>query len=86
MPMGHPDQRTRDRQSTRHGIQLILDRSEKSFIEALSLSANSGLVEDVRQACLALALLRAFQTSLGQGSAGITASAAGILGGLHRWV
>ena len=82
MPMGHPDQRTKDPQSTRDGIQLILERSERSFLAALSLSVNSGLVEDVRQACLSLALLRAFQTSLGQGSAAITASAAGILGGL----
>ena len=80
MPMGDPQQRTRDRLSTRMSIQHILQRSEMSFISALNLASGSGKVEDVRQSCLSLALLRTFQTSLGEGSLDVTASAADILG------
>jgi len=81
MPMGDPQQRTRDRLSARQSIQHILQRSEMNFVEALKLAANSGKVEDVRQSCLSLALLKTFQTSLGEGSSEVTASAADILGG-----
>jgi separase len=83
MPMGNPQQRTRDRVSTRQSIQHILQKSEMSFVEALNMAANSGRVEDVRQSCLSLALLKTFQTSLGEGSSEITASAADILG---KWI
>ena len=78
--MGDPHQRTKDRRETRKSIQSILQRSEKSFEHALNIAADSGRIEDVRTACLSLALLRAFQTSLGEGSGQITASAADILG------
>jgi len=82
MPMGDPQQRTKDRLSTRKSIQHILQRSESSFIEALNLASSSGKVEDVRQSCLSLALLKTFQTSLGEGSSEVTVSAADILGEL----
>lgn len=80
MPMGNPEQRTRDRQSSRRNIQIILQKSEQAFMSSLNLAYGSGRVEDVRQSCLSLALLRAFQTSLGEGSAATTASAAALLG------
>lgn len=80
MPMGDPQQRAKDRRETRKSIQSILQKSEKSFMDALSAAAGSGRVEDVRMACLSLGLLRAFQTSLGEGSGEVTMSAADILG------
>jgi len=70
----------KDRQSSRQCIELTLHRSERAFLSALTMASGTGRVEEVRQACLSLALLRAFQTSLGQGSPIVTASAAGILG------
>ena len=79
MPMGLSKGRTKDRQSTRDSIQIILNRSQEAFISTLELSAAGGRVEDVRSACLSLALLRAFQTSLGQGSTDVTAAAAEVL-------
>ncbi|WVR04981.1 hypothetical protein IAU60_001993 [Kwoniella sp. DSM 27419] len=89
MPMGNPSKRPADRQSTRLGIQAVLARAEESFLSALSLASGSGKIEGIRQACLALALLRTFQTSLGQGSSKVTAAAADILASsssitLHR--
>ncbi len=80
MPMGNPESKNRDRQSIRQSIEQVLNRSETSFTAALEISASSGSVENVRQACLSLALLRAFQTSLGHGSYDLTAAAACILG------
>ncbi|WVQ78257.1 hypothetical protein IAT38_000341 [Cryptococcus sp. DSM 104549] len=79
MPMGNPEKRVNDRQSTRLSIKSVLARAEDAFLSALDLVAGSGRIEGIRQACLALGLLRAFQTSLGQGSAAITASAAEVL-------
>ncbi|ORX39637.1 cysteine-type endopeptidase [Kockovaella imperatae] len=89
MPMGSSKGRMRDRQSTRDSIQIILERSQDAYLRALEMSAASGRVEEVRSACLSLALLRAFQTSLGQGSEIITAAAAEMLAStpaitLHR--
>lgn len=68
------------RQSARHRIQITLDQANEAYRSALSLVAGSGRVEDVRQACLSLALLRAFQTSLGQGDSSLTSFAADLLG------
>ena len=82
MPMGSSKGRMRDRQSTRDSIQIILEKSQTAYLSALALSAGSGKVEEVRSACLSLALLRAFQSSLGQGSETVTAAAAEILGEL----
>lgn len=79
MPMGNPGRKITDRQSSRHRIQIILDRAEQGFQKTLSLARGSGRIEEIRQACLSLALLRAFQTSLGQGSPDVTAYAAHIL-------
>jgi separase len=79
--MGVSDKKgRRDRLSTRNKIETVLDHAGIEFQDSLSLAASTGKVEDVRQACLNLALLKAFQTSLGQGSAAITAAAANILG------
>ena len=80
MPMGTPEKRGKSRQSTRQSIKHILDQSEAAFLAALNLLAGNGRVEDVRQASLSLALLHAFQTSLGHGAPSVTAAAAGILG------
>ena len=78
--MGEPQQRVRDRQSTRKSIQSILQRSESAFNQALVRAERAGRVEDVRMSCLNLALLKTFQTSLGEGSGDVTASAADLLG------
>lgn len=81
MPLGIPEKKIKDRQSTRLSIQAVLTRAEDAFLSALDLVAGGGKVESIRQACLALALLRAFQTSLGQGSQKVTSAAASTLGG-----
>lgn len=78
--MGNPGGQVDHRQSARHRIQITLDQANEAYRSALSLVAGSGRVEDVRQACLSLALLRAFQTSLGQGDTRITSFAADLLG------
>lgn len=80
MPMGTPGKKVDHRQSTRQRIQVILEQADVAYQSALELVAGSGKVEDVRQACLSLALLRAFQTSLGQGGARVTSFAADLLG------
>ncbi|KIY31248.1 hypothetical protein I305_06356 [Cryptococcus gattii E566] len=89
MPLGIPEKKIKDRQSTRLSIQAVLTRAEDAFLSALDLVAGGGKVESIRQACLALALLRAFQTSLGQGSQKVTSAAASTLASsssitLHR--
>jgi separase len=86
MPMGTPGKKVDHRQSTRHRIQVILEQADAAYQSALELVAGSGKVEDVRQACLSLALLRAFQTSLGQGGARVTSFAADLLGESFSWV
>lgn len=86
MPMGGAGNKIDHRQSARHRIQVILDQADEAYRAALSMVAGSGRVEDVRQACLSLALLRAFQTSLGQGGTDVTAFAADILGKQHTVV
>ncbi|WVN89000.1 uncharacterized protein L203_104216 [Cryptococcus depauperatus CBS 7841] len=89
MPMGISERKVSDRQSTRLSIQTTLSRAEDAFLLALEMVSGIGKVESIRQACLALALLKAFQTSLGQGTKSITSSAASILASspaitLHR--
>ncbi|WVQ71462.1 hypothetical protein IAR50_000999 [Cryptococcus sp. DSM 104548] len=79
MPMGNSTKKVNDRRSSRLKIQSVLTRAESSFLSALDLVAGSGRVEDIRQACLALALLKAFQTALGLGSSLVTSAAADIL-------
>jgi separase len=83
MPMGTMSKRLDHRQSARHRIEVILDQADQAYRAALSVVAGSGRAEDVRQACLSLALLRAFQTSLGQGGTDVTSFAADILGKFH---
>ena len=80
MPMGIPEKKIKDSQSARLSIQAFLTRAEDAFLSALDLVAAGGKVEGIRQACLALALLKAFQTSLGQGSESVTSAAASTLG------
>jgi separase len=89
MTMASPDKRIKDRQSTRHGANILLERAVEAFRVTLATDARTGRVEDIRQACVSLAVLGAYQTSLGQGSPEITAMAAGILASissltLHR--
>lgn len=85
MPMGISDKKGRGRQSTRKRIEVVLERADMAYQSALTLAASNGRVEDVRRACLSLALLRAFQTSLGQGGANVTSAAASLLGA-HRLI
>jgi separase len=89
LTMGSPGKRGKDRHSTRHEAVLQLERASEAFRNTLSTIAARGRIEDVRQTCVSLALLGAFQTSLGQGSAATTASAAATLASassiaLHR--
>ncbi len=85
MPMGRLESKSKQhRQSTRLSIDSVLQRADRSFMAALAERAGSARIEDTRQACLSLALLKTFQTSLGHGSALVTASAAGILGELKN--
>lgn len=80
MTMGSSDKRAKERQSTRHGALVMLERAGAAFRKALANVARTGRVEDVRQAGISLVLLGAFQTALGHGSPSTTALAAGILG------
>lgn len=79
LTMGSPGRRGKDRHSTRHEAVLQLDHASAAFRNTLAAIAARGRVEDVRQTCVSLALLGAFQTSLGHGSPVTTASAAGTL-------
>lgn len=78
-----------DRTSSRHAAQILLEKASEAFRSTLAAVARTGKVEEVRQACVSLAVLGAFQTSLGHGNSETTASAAGILASassitLHR--
>lgn len=79
MTMGSPDKRAKERQSTRHSAQVLLERAAHAFRQAVTVTGHTGRVEDVRQACVSLALLGAFQTSVGHGSPTTTSSAADLL-------
>ncbi|KLT42574.1 hypothetical protein CC85DRAFT_274318 [Cutaneotrichosporon oleaginosum] len=89
LTMGSPGKRGKDRLSTRHDAVQQLERASAAFRNTLATIAARGRVEDVRQTCVSLALLGAFQTSLGHGSPATTASAASTLASvssitLHR--
>jgi len=57
-----------------------LDTAQDLFWANLSLIARRGNVPDVRETVMSLALIRAFQTSLGKSGASGPALAAGLLG------
>lgn len=76
LTMGSPGKRVKERHSSRHEAVLQLERASSAFRTTLASIAQTGRVEDVRQTCVSLALLGAFQTSLGHGSPATTASAA----------
>lgn len=82
MTMASPDKRPKERLSTRNGAHLLLEKAVEAFRITLANYSQTGRVEDIRQACVSLAVLGAFQTSLGQGSATTTALTAGLLGEL----
>lgn len=87
MTMSGPERK--DRASSRHTAQLLLEKASEAFRSTLAAVARTGKVEEVRQACVSLAVLGAFQTSLGHGNPETTASAAGVLASassitLHR--
>lgn len=89
MTMVSSERRAKERHSTRHAALVMLDKSSHAFRKTLANVARTGRVEDVRQACISLVLLSAFQTALGHGSPATTALAAGILASvpaltLHR--
>lgn len=90
MTMGSPDKRANGRrQSSRHAAISQLERASSAFRTTLANIARTGRIEDVRQTCVSIALLSAFQTSLGHGSPSTTAAAAGTLASastitLHR--
>lgn len=72
--------RTQDRHSTRRTVNTLLAKSAAAFHAALVLMEQDGRVEDVRQIGMSLALLHAFQTSLGEGGEGLARAAADLLG------
>lgn len=80
MPMSSLTRQTQNRHSTRRTVNALLARSSVAFQSAIELLERDGKVEDVRQAGLSLALLHAFQTSLGEGGMGLATAAADLLG------
>ena len=66
--------------SSTQGILETLDSAEKLFWGNLNLIARRGSVADVREAAVSLALIQAFQTSLGQPDIGKPALVVGLLG------
>lgn len=62
--------------ASKSAILAVLDRADRAFRTSLMLRSQSGRVVDIRQAHLSLALIRAFQTALGQGSSAVTLAAA----------
>ena len=72
LPMGITTKPT----AAKSAILAVLDRADRAFRLSLSLRSQSGRVVDIRQAHLSLALIRSFQTALGQGSAAVTLAAA----------
>lgn len=82
MPMTSLSAKAAPRSTTRKTAHALLARAEAAFSDALSMSMVSGRSEDVRQAGLSLAMLHAFQSSLGHGSVEATRLAADVLGEL----
>lgn len=60
----------------REDVVTTLARAEAAFDWNLEADRACGRVQPVREACLSLSLLRAFQTSLGQSSTTLTSKAA----------
>ncbi|KAF8623833.1 hypothetical protein AX15_006159 [Amanita polypyramis BW_CC] len=79
LPMGMTSKRGHAISPTTHDLLNILDNAAKLFWANLSLIAASGSVPDVRNATISLALISAFQTSLGRPSKYGSSIATGLL-------
>ena len=66
----------------RNPIALTLQDAESAYQQYISLRGNAGDVTDVRDATVSIAMLRAYQASLGRNSIEYTRGAAALLGGL----
>ena len=80
LPMGMSSKLDLKLSHTTQDILVTLDAAEKLFWKNLSLIGRRGKVTDVREAVVSLALIQAFQTSLGKSSAGGPNLAIGLLG------
>lgn len=85
LPMSSLNRRSQDRTSTRKAIHSLLARAASAFQAALQLMERNGRVEAVRQASMNLAMLCAFQASLGEGGAGLARNVADLLGESRSW-
>ena len=80
LPMGMSSKLELKLSHATQDVLATLDAAEKLFWENLSLIGRRGKVADVRETVISLALIQAFQTSLGKSSAGGPTLAIGLLG------
>ncbi|TIB38990.1 hypothetical protein E3P86_01335 [Wallemia ichthyophaga] len=66
IPCGSTSSNTSNRLTSRQPSIETLADAEKFFTSALDLNIDRAPVKDIRQACLAIALIKSFQTSLGK--------------------
>jgi separase len=80
MPVGNTDTVDESLAVGRRPISSTLHDAEVAFQRFLALRGNGGEVTDVRDAAVTIAMLRAYQASLGFNSAQFTRGAASLLG------
>lgn len=64
----------------RKAADLVLSKAEIAYEKLLSKNGAHALVQQTRDACLSLSLLRAYKTSLGQDPHELTVKTAWLLG------
>lgn len=79
MPVGTVNDVDEDIAQSRNAIAASLQDAESAFQSYLSLRGNAGNVSDVREATVTIAMLRAYQASLGRSSVEYTRGAASLL-------
>jgi len=80
MPVGMVDTVDEEIRNDRNPIALTLQDAESAYQRYISLRGNTGDVTDVRDATVNIAMLRAYQASLGRNSVEYTRGAAALLG------
>ena len=80
MPVGTVNDVDEDIAQSRNAIAATLEDAESAFQSYISLRGNAGNVSDVREATVTIAMLRAYQASLGRNSVQYTRGAASLLG------
>ena len=80
MPVGSTNDVDESIKQDRAAISVVLQDAESAFQHYISLQENTGDIGDVREAAVAIAMLRAYQASLGRNSVQYTQGAASLLG------